>query len=117
MIGSKHPITVFLSPGDAAENCRKEVSEWKFASTRHPHSLTRNDFAELSTTEKPVCFNYHSYATDLQGILFGRQGFHRMTIEGYKEEGSTTTPFDMILVNGLSRYHVATRALKAAASY
>ncbi|EFY90650.1 D-xylulose 5-phosphate/D-fructose 6-phosphate phosphoketolase [Metarhizium acridum CQMa 102] len=85
------------------------------AESIHPHALSRRDFAEMFTLEKPVCFNYHSYATELQGLLFGCPGLHRMSVEGYKEEGSTTTPFDMMLVNDVSRFHVASRALKAAA--
>lgn len=85
------------------------------AESRHPHALSRSDFTDMFTNEKPVCFNYHSYAAELQGLLFGRPGLHRMTVEGYKEEGSTTTPFDMMLLNGVSRFHVAIRALELAA--
>ncbi|KAK0760948.1 hypothetical protein N5P37_005889 [Trichoderma harzianum] len=83
--------------------------------SHHPHALKPKDFEELFTLDKPVCFNYHSYATELQGLLFGRPALHRMTVEGYKEEGSTTTPFDMMLVNNVSRFHLASRALNAAA--
>ncbi|KAF3076588.1 hypothetical protein CFAM422_001129 [Trichoderma lentiforme] len=83
--------------------------------SHHPHALNPKEFEELFTLDKPVCFNYHSYATELQGLLFGRPALHRMTVEGYKEEGSTTTPFDMMLVNDVSRFHVASRALNAAA--
>ncbi|KAL7945835.1 XFP N-terminal domain-containing protein [Trichoderma barbatum] len=85
--------------------------------SHHPHALKPKDFEELFTADKPVCFNYHSYATELQGLLFGRPALHRMTVEGYKEEGSTTTPFDMMLVNGVSRFHMASRALNASALY
>ncbi|UKZ88612.1 uncharacterized protein TrAFT101_004362 [Trichoderma asperellum] len=83
--------------------------------SHHPHALEPKEFDSMFTLDKPVCFNYHSYATELQGLLFGRPALHRMTVEGYKEEGSTTTPFDMMLVNGVSRFHVASRALKASA--
>lgn len=83
--------------------------------SHHPHALGPKEFDSMFTLDKPVCFNYHSYATELQGLLFGRPALHRMTVEGYKEEGSTTTPFDMMLVNGVSRFHVASRALKASA--
>ncbi|KAJ4169746.1 hypothetical protein NW754_005894 [Fusarium falciforme] len=85
------------------------------AETRHPHALSRVDFLEMFTEDKAVCFNYHGYAAELQGLLFGRPGLHRMTVEGYKEEGTTTTPFDMMLVNGVSRFDVAKRALRGAA--
>ncbi|KAF4462572.1 hypothetical protein FALBO_10611 [Fusarium albosuccineum] len=85
------------------------------AESRHPHALSRADFQEMFTEDKAVCFNYHGYAAELQGLLFGHPGLHRMTVEGYKEEGSTTTPFDMMLVNWVSRFDVAKRALKGAA--
>jgi xylulose-5-phosphate/fructose-6-phosphate phosphoketolase len=82
------------------------------AESQHPHALTKREFAEIFTLDKPVCFNYHSYAAEIQGLLWGRPGLHRMSIAGYKEEGSTTTPFDMMLVNHVSRFHVASRALR-----
>ncbi|KAL6864249.1 D-xylulose 5-phosphate/D-fructose 6-phosphate phosphoketolase [Trichoderma novae-zelandiae] len=84
--------------------------------SHHPHALDTRAFEEMFTIDRPVCFNYHGYATELQGLLFGRPALHRMSVEGYKEEGSTTTPFDMMLVNAVSRFHVASRALKAAAA-
>ncbi|KAL7935184.1 XFP N-terminal domain-containing protein [Trichoderma chlorosporum] len=85
--------------------------------SHHPHAIDSKAFEELFTADKPVCFNYHSYATELQGLLFGRPALHRMTVDGYKEEGSTTTPFDMMLVNSVSRFHVASRALNASARH
>lgn len=87
------------------------------AESRHPHALTRAEFNDMFTADKPVCFNYHGYAAELQGLLFGRPGLHRMSVESYKEEGSTTTPFDMMLVNCVSRFHLASRALKNAAEH
>ncbi|KPM36030.1 putative phosphoketolase [Neonectria ditissima] len=81
----------------------------------HPHALSQAQFTDMFTEDKPLCFNYHGYTAELQGLLFGRPGVSRMTVEGYKEEGSTTTPFDMMLVNCVSRFDVAKRALKAAA--
>jgi xylulose-5-phosphate/fructose-6-phosphate phosphoketolase len=85
------------------------------AETRHPHALGKDKFAELFTADKPVLFNYHGYKTELGGLLFGREGLERMSVEGYREEGSTTTPFDMMLVNRVSRFDVVERALKAGA--
>ena len=70
---------------------------------------------ELFTKDKPVMFNYHGYPAELQGLLFGRLGMHRMQVNGYQEEGSTTTPFDMMLLNAVSRFDVAKRALTAGA--
>ncbi|OAA56755.1 Xylulose 5-phosphate/Fructose 6-phosphate phosphoketolase [Cordyceps fumosorosea ARSEF 2679] len=81
---------------------------------RHPHALTRDEFVELFTPDKPIYFNYHGYAQELQGLLFGHCNTRRMTVGGYKEEGTTTTPFDMMLVNELSRFHIAEWALTRA---
>ncbi|KAK3989103.1 phosphoketolase [Cladorrhinum sp. PSN332] len=84
--------------------------------SRHPHALSKDKFGEMFTADKPVLFNYHGYPTELQGILFGRENVARMSMAGYIEEGSTTTPFDMMLRNGVSRFDLAARALKAAAA-
>lgn len=81
----------------------------------HPHSLTNQDFESLFTADRAVHFNYHGYATELKGLLFARPHTDRITIEGYREEGSTTTPFDMMLVNHVSRFHVMEYALRGAA--
>ena len=81
----------------------------------HPHSLTHEDFDALFTAERPIHFNYHGYANELKGLLFGRPNLQRISIESYNEEGSTTTPFDMMLQNKVSRYHVAEAAIKGAA--
>ncbi|KAI9852250.1 MAG: hypothetical protein M1838_001292 [Thelocarpon superellum] len=81
----------------------------------HPHSLSHVDFDALFTADKPIHFNYHGYANELKGLLFGRPRLDRVSIESYREEGSTTTPFDMMLRNCVSRYHVAEAAVKGAA--
>ncbi|GMF68663.1 unnamed protein product [Aspergillus oryzae] len=81
----------------------------------HPHALTTESFDNLFTSDKPIHFNYHGYVTELQGLLFGRPRLERVSIAGYIEEGSTTTPFDMMLVNKTSRFHVAQAAIKGAA--
>jgi len=84
-------------------------------SRTHPHSLTDEDFDSLFTNDREIIVNYHGYASELKGLVFGRQGVERMSVEGYNEEGTTTTPFCMMLLNGVSRYHVAHRAIAAAA--
>ncbi len=81
----------------------------------HPHALTHDDFDALFTADKPIHFNYHGYANELKGLLFGRPQMSRVSIESYREEGSTTSPFDMMLCNHVSRYHVAEAAIKGAA--
>lgn len=81
----------------------------------HPHSLSHDDFDALFTPNRPIHFNYHGYAGELKGLLFGRPNLDRISIEAYSEEGSTTTPLDMMLRNRVSRYDVAEAAVKGAA--
>ncbi|KAF5366987.1 hypothetical protein D9758_003947 [Tetrapyrgos nigripes] len=81
----------------------------------HPHSLTEDAFEALFTKDKPIHFNYHSYPLELKGLLFGRPLLDRVTISGYIEEGTTTSPFDMMLCNKTSRFHVATAAVESGA--
>lgn len=85
------------------------------ASSSHPHALTDEAFDALFTSDVPIHFNYHGYANELKGLLFGRPNMDRVTIASYNEEGSTTTPFNMMLLNGTSRYDVAIQAVKGAA--
>jgi xylulose-5-phosphate/fructose-6-phosphate phosphoketolase len=87
------------------------------AETLHPHSLTQADFNALFTEDRPVHFNYHGYSNEIKGLLFGRPNLDRVSIECYKEEGSTTTPFDMLLRNSVSRYHVMEAAIRGAAKH
>jgi len=77
----------------------------------HPHSLTDEDFETLFTPDKEVIVNYHGYPSELKGLVFGRKGAQKMSVEGYNEEGTTTTPFDMMLLNRVSRFHVAAKAV------
>lgn len=81
----------------------------------YPHALSRQKFTEIFTDDRKVIFNYHGYPAELQGLLFGRPGLDRMVATGYREEGSTTTPFHMMLLNGVSRYDLAKTALRSAA--
>ncbi|KAJ9656600.1 hypothetical protein H2198_004834 [Neophaeococcomyces mojaviensis] len=85
------------------------------SNTSHPHGLTNEAFESLFTNDRPVHFNYHGYANELKGLLFGRPNLDRVSIASYMEEGSTTTPFNMMLLNETSRYHVAKAAIKGAA--
>ncbi|KAH8812768.1 putative phosphoketolase [Xylogone sp. PMI_703] len=81
----------------------------------HPHALDREKFNALFTKDKPIHFAYHGYAGELKGLLFDRDPREGVTIASYQEEGTTTTPFDMLLLNGLSRYDTAKFALRGAA--
>src|SRR6266446_2975086 len=63
----------------------------------HPHSLTHDAFTTLFTEDRSIHFNYHGYPIELKGLLFGRPNLDRVSIEGYCEEGTTTSPFDVSL--------------------
>ncbi|KAF3491707.1 uncharacterized protein GIQ15_01224 [Arthroderma uncinatum] len=77
----------------------------------HPHSLSDETFDSMFTADRPIHVNYHGYETELKGLLFGRPRVDRISIGSYMEEGSTTTPFDMMLLNRVSRFHVAKAAV------
>lgn len=81
----------------------------------HPHALSHDDFDALFTPDRPIHFNYHGYPTEIKGLLFGRPRLDRVSIAAYSEEGSTTTPLDMMLRNGVSRFDVAEAGVKGAA--
>ena len=83
----------------------------------HPHSLSHDEFDALFTPDRNIHFNYSGYANELQGLLFGRPKLDRITIESYREEGSTTTPFDMVIRNRCSRYDIAHMAIKGGAKH
>lgn len=92
------------------------------AGNAHPHSLTTSDFESLFTADRPVHWNYHGYPGEIKGLLFGRGGggvgaAERFTFGHYSEEGSTTTPFDMCLLNRVSRYHVMEAAVRGGARH
>ena len=75
--------------------------------SRHPHGLDEEMFDALFTPHCPVIFNFHGYPSALQQLLFHRGDSQRFFINGYLEEGTTTTPFDMLVRNKASRYHIA----------
>lgn len=83
----------------------------------HPHSLSHDAFDELFTPDRNIHFNYSGYANELQGLLFGRPKLDRITVGSYCEEGSTTTPFDMVIRNRCSRYDIAQMAIKGGAKH
>ncbi|KAI0300726.1 Xylulose 5-phosphate/Fructose 6-phosphate phosphoketolase [Russula brevipes] len=83
----------------------------------HPHALNEIDFETLFPLDCAVHMNFHGYPIELKGLLFGRPHLERVTIEGYREEGTTTSPLDMMLVNHTSRYHVAAAAVRGGAQH
>jgi xylulose-5-phosphate/fructose-6-phosphate phosphoketolase len=73
----------------------------------HPHGLSDRDFDSLFTTNKPVVFAYHGYPWLIHRLTYRRTNHANLHVRGYKEEGTTTTPFDMVALNDLDRYHLA----------
>jgi xylulose-5-phosphate/fructose-6-phosphate phosphoketolase len=74
----------------------------------HPHGLPGREFDALFTTDKPVVFAYHGYPWLIHRLTYRRTNHDNFHVRGYKEEGTTTTPFDMVMLNDLDRYHLVT---------
>lgn len=85
--------------------------------TLHPHGLDDEMFEALFTSNKPVIINFHGYPSAIKQLLYGRTVSDRFHINGYQEEGSTTTPFDMCVRNKISRYHLVMQAIRLAAPH
>lgn len=83
--------------------------------TAHPHGLDDEMFEALFTGEYPVIINFHGYPSAVRHLLFGRRHNARFHINGYQEEGTTTTPFDMNVRNGTDRYHLIMQAIRLSA--
>ncbi len=129
------PDVVLVGIGDtltqevmaAADLLRRDVPELRLRvvnvtdllvlerNTSHPHGLDDEMFEALFTVEKPVIVNFHGYPSAAKQLLFGRRHPQRFFIHGYQEEGTTTTPFDMHVVNETDRYHLAMQAIRLAA--
>ena len=75
-------------------------------------ALTDEEFAEIFTADKPVLFAYHSYAHDVRGLIFDRPNHDNFNVHGYKEQGSTTTPFDMVRATDTDRSEPVAEALR-----
>jgi xylulose-5-phosphate/fructose-6-phosphate phosphoketolase len=74
--------------------------------TEHPHGLSDKEFDSLFTTDRPVVFAYHGYPWLIHRLTYRRTNHHNLHVRGYKEEGTTTTPFDMVMLNDLDRFHL-----------
>ncbi len=72
----------------------------------HPHGLSNGDYDAIFTTDKPVIFAYHGYPTLIHRLTYRRTGHSNLHVRGFKEEGTTTTPFDMLMLNDLDRFHL-----------
>jgi xylulose-5-phosphate/fructose-6-phosphate phosphoketolase len=78
---------------------------------RHPHGMPEERFLELFTDDIDVVFAFHGYPSAVHEVIHGRPQSGRFHVRGYEEEGTTTTPFDMVVLNEMSRYHLALEAL------
>jgi xylulose-5-phosphate/fructose-6-phosphate phosphoketolase len=128
------PDVVMAAAGDvptmellaATDWLRKHVPELKirvvnvvdlmtlFPPEIHPHGMNDTEFVRLFTADRPVIFAFHGYQRAMHEIVHGRVNAERFHVRGYKEQGTTTTPFDMVMLNGMSRYHLAIEALRRA---
>lgn len=75
--------------------------------SEHPHGLSDADFDALFSADKPVIFAYHGYPWLIHRLTYRRTNHHNIHVRGYKEEGTTTTPFDMAVMNHIDRYNLA----------
>ncbi|HET9851664.1 MAG TPA: phosphoketolase family protein [Candidatus Limnocylindrales bacterium] len=75
-------------------------------SDEHPHGMTHAEFDSLFTTDRPIVFAYHGYPWLIHRLTYRRTNHANLHVRGYKEEGTTTTPFDMVMLNDLDRFHL-----------
>lgn len=137
--GSKNPDVVLASAGDyltqealfAVKMCKDIVPELKirYVNVSELTSIGLGDYChdgvcqteagvnKFFTKDKPVIFNYHGYVNDVEQILWPYTTSDRFTLHGYREEGSTTTPFDLKVINGVSCYHLAMNLIKEGAKH
>ena len=74
--------------------------------SEHPHGLSDRDFDALFTSDRPVVFAYHGYPWLIHRLTYRRTNHANLHVRGYKEEGTTTTPFDILMLNDMDRYHL-----------
>jgi xylulose-5-phosphate/fructose-6-phosphate phosphoketolase len=75
-------------------------------SSEHPHGLADEDFDQIFTVDRPIILAFHGYSTLIHRLTYRRHNHNNMHVRGYKEEGTTTTPFDMVVLNNLDhRFH------------
>ncbi len=79
--------------------------------TEHPNGLSDADFNELFTNDKPIVFAYHGYPWLIHRLTYRRSNHANLHVRGYKEEGTTSTPFDMVVMNEVDRFHLAMDAI------
>jgi xylulose-5-phosphate/fructose-6-phosphate phosphoketolase len=72
----------------------------------HPHGLSDREFDTLFTTDRPIVFAYHGYPWLIHRLTYRRNNHDNLHVRGFKEEGTTTTPFDMVMLNDVDRFHL-----------
>ena len=125
--GNSEPDVVMACCGDvptletlaAVELLRQHIPELKVRvvnvvdlmrlqpALEHPHGLSDEEFDKLFTKDKPIIFAFHGYPWLIHRLTYRRHNHHNLHVRGYKEEGTTTTPFDMVVLNDLDRFHLA----------
>ena len=80
--------------------------------SEHPHGFEDHNFDELFTIDKPVIFAFHGYPATIHKLTYRRHNHENIHVRGFKEEGTTTTPFDMVVLNNLDRYQLALDAIR-----
>jgi xylulose-5-phosphate/fructose-6-phosphate phosphoketolase len=130
--GDGEPEVVLAAAGDvptletmaAASWLRRRVPELRFRVAnvvdlmallpreQHPHGLSEEAFAEIFTLSAPVVFAFHGYRRAIHELVHGRPCAERFHVRGFIEEGTTTTPFDMTVLNRMSRHHLCIEALR-----
>jgi xylulose-5-phosphate/fructose-6-phosphate phosphoketolase len=83
-----------------------------FPAEYHPHGMTEAEFVELFTADKPVVFAFHGYQRAVHEIVHGHPDVDRIHVRGFNEQGTTTTPFQMVVLNSVSRFHLAAEAIR-----
>ena len=74
--------------------------------SEHPHDISDVHFDALFTPDRPVIFSFHGYPSLIHRLTYRRSNHANMHVRGYKEEGTTTTPFDIVMLNDLDRFHL-----------
>jgi xylulose-5-phosphate/fructose-6-phosphate phosphoketolase len=74
--------------------------------TEHPHGMSEREFDTIFTPDRPIIFAYHGYPWLVHRLTYRRTGHRNLHVRGYKEEGTTTTPFDMVVLNDMDRFHL-----------
>src|SRR6266576_574288 len=80
--------------------------------SEHPHGLSDDDFDKLFTTDRPVIFAFHGYPALIHRLTYRRHNHDNIHVRGYKEEGTTTTPFDMVVLNNMDRFQLELDAIR-----